>query len=132
VRYRNVVVHRRRWTLPAAALPGHQPGDPETERLLTWRRWQQRNGLPDRVFGRFDADGHRPKPHYADFASPASLALLDARAKEEGQVRLEEMTPAPEDLYVTSPGGRHVAELAIEITARYPSPVTGASAEGAS
>jgi hypothetical protein len=131
VRYRNVVVHRRRWTLRAEALPAHQPGATETERLLDWRRWQRRNGLPDRIFGRFDADGYHPKPHYADLASPACLALLDARAKESGQIRFEEMTPAPEELYVTSPDGSHVAELAIEITTHYPPPAPRALAEGA-
>jgi hypothetical protein len=129
VRYRNVVVHRRQWTLDAGALPAHQPGAPQDERLLDWRRWQRRHGLPDRLFARFDADGRRAKPHYTDLASPAFQALLDGRAKAGGQIRLEEMLPDPEQLYVTSPDGKHVAELAVEINAHYPPP---ARAEGAS
>jgi hypothetical protein len=129
VRYRNVVVHRRQWTLDAGALPAHRPGAPQDERLLDWRRWQRRHGLPDRLFARFDADGRRAKPHYTDLASPAFQALLDGRAKAGGQIRLEEMLPDPEQLYVTSPDGKHVAELAVEINAHYPPP---ARAEGAS
>jgi hypothetical protein len=116
VRYRSVVVARRRWTAAADGLPEHRPDAPEAERLLSWRRWQRGHGIPDRVFAQVGIATDRSKPCYVDFTGWFSLALLDTKLKAADGVIFEEMSPAEDQLYVTSPAGRHVSELAVEIT----------------
>ncbi|HTS97069.1 MAG TPA: lantibiotic dehydratase [Streptosporangiaceae bacterium] len=116
VRYRDVVIARRRWTAAADGLPQHRPDAPEAERLLNWRRWQRDHAIPDQVFAQFATATDRSKPCYVDFTAWFSLSLLDTLLKAADSVIFEEMLPAEDQLYVTSPAGRHVSELAIEMT----------------
>jgi hypothetical protein len=129
VRYRSLVLHRRRWSAAPGALPVRAPGADEATAYLAWQRWRRRHGLPARVFAtvRPEADGGGPgaafgggaKPHYVDFDSPLSLTALEGLLAG-GPVRtvFEEMLPGQDALHVRSPQGRHVAELALEIIPR--------------
>ncbi|MFC9588890.1 lantibiotic dehydratase [Streptomyces sp. NPDC056944] len=115
----DIVVSRRSWTADAAVLPVRRPGADEAAWYLEWRRWQHRHGLPDQVFATVLREGRRAlgaKPVYVDFASPLSLTSFDALVdREPGTgVALREMLPAEDALHLTSPRGRHVAELAVE------------------
>ncbi|MFE5944684.1 lantibiotic dehydratase [Streptomyces sp. NPDC056480] len=115
----DIVVSRRAWTADAAVLPARRPGADEAAWYLEWRRWQHRHGLPDQVFATVLREGRRAlgaKPVYLDFASPLSLTSFDALVdREPGTgVALREMLPAEDALHLTSPQGRHVAELAVE------------------
>ena len=123
VRFRNVVLRRRSWTVEAGALPQRRPEDSDATWLLSWRSWQRAHDLPQQVFARCDApSGTRQpvwlesKPHYVDFESLHSLVVLDHLARSAGgEVRLEEMLPAEDQLYVMSNRGRHVAEMVVEM-----------------
>jgi hypothetical protein len=133
IRHRDVVVSRRCWTVEARALPARAPDDSDASWLLSWRTWQRRHRLPDQVFATFAAASDSPappwrawsKPHHVDFRSYHSLLVLDHLARNGGaEIRLEEMLPTGDDLYVTSSRGHHVAEMVLE-TIR-----TGRSARG--
>ncbi|MFF3838934.1 lantibiotic dehydratase [Streptomyces sp. NPDC001930] len=115
----DIVLSRRSWTADAGVLPVRRPGADEASWYLEWRRWQHRHGLPDQVFATVLREGRRAlgaKPVYVDFASPLSLTSFDALVdREPGTgVALREMLPAEDALHLTSPQGRHVAELAVE------------------
>jgi hypothetical protein len=119
LRYRTVVLSRRSWAVPSDRLPQRRPGTSDAAWLLSWRTWQREHGLPDEVFAaagtpvRFGS----AKPHHVDFRSYHSLTALEHLAgAADGEVRFEEMLPAEDDLYVTSGRGRHVTEMAVEVT----------------
>ncbi|MFE3494774.1 lantibiotic dehydratase [Streptomyces sp. NPDC059175] len=119
VRHGDVVVARRSWTARADTLPARPTGAGEAEHYLAWRRWQRTHGLPDRCFATVSRVGRGPigaKPVYVDFDSPLSLDALEAQVKRDPDVRVafREMLPAEDGLHLTSPRGRHVAELAVE------------------
>ncbi|MFG2881182.1 lantibiotic dehydratase [Streptomyces sp. NPDC048297] len=58
----------------------------------------------------------KSKPQYVDFDSPLSLTALDGLlAGKRARTVFEEMLPGEDELHVTSPRGRHVAELAVEL-----------------
>lgn len=126
VRYRSLVLARRSWTAPAASLPRRAASAHDAGWFLGWQRWRAAHGLPARVFARVrrqepDAGGAwfgKGKPQYVDFDSPLSLIGLEGLIDDGDRVAFEEMLPAPEDLHVISEHGRHVAELALEITPR--------------
>jgi hypothetical protein len=126
VRHGDVVVARRTWTADAEVLPVRGQGGGEEEHYLEYRRWQRAHGLPDRCFTTVSHPGQGPigaKPVYVDFDSPLCLATFDALV-ERGpgtRVAFREMLPAEDGLHLTSPRGRHVAELAVEtFTTRQP------------
>ncbi|MEV5986989.1 lantibiotic dehydratase [Streptomyces sp. NPDC052051] len=125
VRHHSVVLQRRSWTAAPGSLPQRAPGTSDADWYLTWHRWRTRHGLPARVFATVReeaAEGEggawfgSTKPQYVDFDSPLSLTALEGLLTGP-RVRavFEEMLPGENDLHVTSPRGRHVAELALEI-----------------
>ncbi|MBV2353994.1 lantibiotic dehydratase family protein [Streptomyces sp. J2-1] len=125
VRHHRLVLQRRSWTAADGSLPLRAPGTPDGEWFLAWHRWRTRHGLPEQVF----ATVHRQtadeapggwfggsKPQYVDFASPLSLTALEALlAGHRARTVFEEMLPGEDELHLTSPRGRHVAELAVEM-----------------
>ena len=135
VRLGPLVLGRRSWTVPAAAVPRPAPGEGEPERFLGWRRWRRAHRVPVRVFARVfkeppGASGWAggSKPHYVDFDSPMSLGALEGLLAEGfDHVVLEETLPSEDDLHVSTARGRHVAELAVETI-----PATGAFPGGKS
>ncbi|SDO51361.1 lantibiotic dehydratase [Actinacidiphila guanduensis] len=128
VRYRSLVLHRRRWTAAPGALPVRAPGTGEAAGYLAWQRWRRTHGLPARVFATVRAEegtgpgaafGGGAKPAYVDFDSPLSLAALEGLlAGGPARTVFEEMLPEADELHASSPRGRHVAELALEIVPR--------------
>ncbi|WP_432163582.1 lantibiotic dehydratase [Streptomyces tendae] len=126
VRHRNVVVARRTWQARVEALPARRPGAGEEEHYLQWRRWQRAHGLPARCFATVSRSDQGPvgaKPVHVDFDSPLCLSVFDVLTDRSPgtQVAFREMLPTEDDLHLTSPRGRHVAELAVEtFTTRRP------------
>ncbi|WP_374985321.1 lantibiotic dehydratase [Streptomyces fradiae] len=119
VRHGNVVVSRRSWTAGAESLPSRRPGAGDAEYFLDWQRWRRAHGLPDRCFATAAGPRRSPvgaKPVYVDFDSPLCLSAFDALVEREPGTRVtfREMLPAEDGLHLTSPRGRHVAELAVE------------------
>ncbi|MFE1577102.1 lantibiotic dehydratase [Streptomyces fradiae] len=119
VRHGNVVVSRRSWTAAAESLPARRPGAGDAEHFLDWQRWRRAHGLPDRCFATAAGPHRGPigaKPVYVDFDSPLCLSAFDALVEREPGTRVifREMLPAEDGLHLTSPRGRHMAELAVE------------------
>ncbi|MEU8206311.1 lantibiotic dehydratase [Streptosporangium sp. NPDC049046] len=126
VRFGDLIVSRRRWTVHPDFLPARTTADGDAESFLAWRRWRRDHGLPQRVFASLGAVPLRPdasnamptfKPQYIDFGSVLSLHLLDRLAREGNRlIVLEEMLPDIEQIWLKSAEGRYVAEQTIEIT----------------
>ncbi len=126
----DVVLSRRSWTTTLAGLPVRTPAVDDSEWFLRWRAWCRRHGLPEQVYvslyrespepgDRLNPGPSRVKPHYVDFASVLSLTVLDGMlAAHAGQVVFREALPVPDQAFVRSARGHHVAELVVETTAR--------------
>lgn len=119
VRHGSLVLSRRSWSAPAAALPLHRAGAPEDGWFLDWHSFRREHGLPDRVFATVSDTGARgatgAKPQYLDFDSPLSLSAFEALIKTpQARVVFREALPDEDALHTVSGHGRHVAELAVE------------------
>ncbi|MFD8951344.1 lantibiotic dehydratase [Streptomyces xanthophaeus] len=117
LRWGRAVVQRESWTVPSsdlAALAGAAQRS-TSEALLAVRRIWARHHLPDHAF--VHLPGVR-KPLFVDSASPAltrSLARACRRAADgaapDALVRVSEMLPGADELWLADGGGRHTAEL---------------------
>jgi hypothetical protein len=103
-----VVVQREQWRL----------GPEEREALLACRDdrarlraavglWEAR-GMPDCVFAKFKDER---KPVLVDARSPPLLRVFLNLLEQKTDVVLSEMRPAPDQLWLRGPGGRHTVEL---------------------
>ncbi|MEU1532014.1 lantibiotic dehydratase [Streptomyces fagopyri] len=124
VRHHSLVLQRRSWTAADGSLPLRAPDATDGEWYLAWHRWRVRHGLPARVFATVHEETSGEgggwfggsKPQYVDFESPLSLTVLEGiLAGKHARAVFEEMLPGESELHVTSPRGRHVAELAVEM-----------------
>ncbi|GAA1044146.1 hypothetical protein GCM10009566_59350 [Streptomyces murinus] len=125
VRHHSLVLQRRSWTVADGHLPLRAPGVSDADWYLGWHRWRVEHGLPERAFATVheEREGDETggwfgsaKPQYVDFASPLSLTGLEGLlAGKRARTVFEEMLPGEDELHVTSPRGRHVAELAVEM-----------------
>jgi hypothetical protein len=121
VRYRNVVLQRRGWSVPTEGLP---PWDGElTGWLLEWRRWWRDHRLPTRLFYSVPAraSGTRAriaeKPQYVSADSVLSMMSFahDVRTAAE-PVRMTEMLPDQDESWPTGAPNSCASELCIEVT----------------
>ncbi len=125
VRHHSLVLQRRSWTVADGHLPLRAPGVTDADWYLGWHRWRVEHGVPERTFATVheEREGDEAggwfgsaKPQYVDFASPLSLTGLEGLlAGKRARTVFEEMLPGEDELHVTSPRGRHVAELAVEM-----------------
>src|SRR5512143_2760951 len=102
LRYRNVVLSRRRWRL----LPGlltELPSAPSTvPERLDLRRALHRAGLPTRFFAKAS---HQRKPMFVDVDSPLLVDALYRLASEAGQVHATEVLPDGDALWLRDGAG---------------------------
>ncbi len=132
LRYKNVVLQRAMWRMPAGLLPQRESGQSDADYYLAVSRWRKVHGIPARVFfsahgatdassvptGAEDKTVRSRKPLYVDFENYFSLALLEATARKmapEQQVALTEMLPGREDLWFEKDGRSYVSEFVLEI-----------------
>lgn len=118
VRVGEVVLTRRAWRVAGSDLPLDTCGD--SDRMLTWRRWQRAHGLPERVFAKVSrTSGFRgagtSKPMYVDFASGLTLQALEGALDVDALVTFTECLPDPADAPGHSESGSHAIEYAIEV-----------------
>ncbi|WP_336048155.1 lantibiotic dehydratase [Streptomyces sp. CA2R101] len=136
VRHGGVVLSRRHWSVPAQALPLRRPEENTARWFLRWQDWRRQHGMDAQVFVTLhtrqpepvpDTGGaatpvRRHKPHYLDFDSCLSLNLFEHLVSAEvDAVTVTEMLPAAGELHTTSPGGSHIAEIAVETFTTLPS-----------
>lgn len=125
VRHGRLVLSRRGWRAPAAALPLRTPGTPEAEWFLGWHRFRRDHGLPERVFATVRDSAARgatgAKPQYLDFDSALSLTAFEALLRgPDARVVFREALPDTDGLHAVSTRGHHVAELAVETVTAAP------------
>lgn len=109
-----LVIHRDSWeTACSGAAFAFEKS--ETGRYIAARRWAHGLGLPRRVFVRLPQE---LKPIYVDFDSTVSVEILchlARRAKKESPektIRISEMLPTPDQLWLTdASGARYASEL---------------------
>lgn len=122
VRYRNIVIERARWVVPADGLPPRVPGEDEFARLSKYARWNAGRRLPRRCFAQVSelgnaAAGPAQKPFYLDFESPFGLDMLEkANSNRTGVVEFTELLPSPDDAVAAVASKSRVAEFVVEIT----------------
>jgi hypothetical protein len=131
IRYGDLVLSRRTWTVQARDLPSTARTTDEAQWFLDWIRWVRDHGLPPRVFATsrprmrsYGGVGEEPpepgmrltKPQYVDFESPFSLGLLDAVIRSgDQQLVLTEMLPDLDQLWLRTGEGSHVTEVTVEL-----------------
>jgi hypothetical protein len=98
------VYQRRRWRVPAAHLPRRQGAD----LLVEVARLRRRYGWSRFVYVRL-ADER--KPYLVDLESPFACDLLRHLAGRAGELSVEEMLPAPDQLWLRDERGRYTCEL---------------------
>lgn len=118
-----LVLGRRRWILPAAALRerigGRTGGRLPAHAWAEVDRWRRSLGVPDRVFAlekiRHETIADLWKPQYLDLTSPLFFQILEAVARTAGpSLVLEEMLPEPEAFPCDAAGERWAVELQID------------------
>jgi len=130
VRLGDLVLVRQVWKTDPASLPEGLLGADGAERLLGWRRWARKHGLPRYVFVTPDAAGGDDpegddtamrfgKPQFVDFDDHFCLDILDHLAQRANRrLVFTEMLPAPEGLPARNTDGeRHVSEITFEFNA---------------
>jgi hypothetical protein len=106
----DLVIQRRSWCVPAADLVRDARHAARLGAELAGR------GLPRHVFARGAAE---PKPYYVDLTAPLlvrnlirSARLAARRTGERAHIRLTEMLPGPDDLWLTGAAGeRYTSEF---------------------
>jgi hypothetical protein len=91
VSFGDVVLSRRAWSVPAAALgANHEDG------FLAVQRVRSELGLPRHVFARSAREG---KPIYLDLDSPLLVRQLSQFARRTTHISFSEMSPTPDQLW---------------------------------
>ncbi|MEU2712508.1 lantibiotic dehydratase [Streptomyces sp. NPDC007205] len=125
VRHGSLVLSRRSWSVPAAALPVRGTGESTGEWFLRWQEWRRRHGMDAQVFVTLrlrapeGEDGapppRRQKPHYLDFDSVLSLQLFEHLLTDEvASVTVTEIFPDASGLHTASRDGAHITEIVME------------------
>ncbi|MFP2931148.1 lantibiotic dehydratase [Pyxidicoccus sp. 3LG] len=103
------VYQRERWELPSASLAKPTGFD----LFLAIQRERRAGGWPRFVFMRSSKER---KPYLIDTASPFAVDLLSHLAREAERLSVEEMYPAPEQLWLKDARGRYTCELRMQFT----------------
>ncbi|WP_338865468.1 lantibiotic dehydratase [Myxococcus stipitatus] len=103
------VYQRERWELSSARLARASGFD----LFLATQRERNERGWPRFVFMRSSKER---KPYLIDTASPFALDLLSHLSREAERLSVEEMYPAPEQLWLRDTRGRYTCELRMQLT----------------
>ncbi|WP_342374572.1 lantibiotic dehydratase family protein [Myxococcus stipitatus] len=103
------VYQRERWELSSARLAKASGFD----LFLAAQRERQERGWPRFVFMRSSKER---KPYLIDTSSPFALDLLSHLSREAERLSVEEMYPAPEQLWLRDSRGRYTCELRMQLT----------------
>lgn len=103
------VYQRERWELSSARLARASGFD----LFLATQRERNERGWPRFVFMRSSKER---KPYLIDTSSPFALDLLSHLSREAERLSVEEMYPAPEQLWLRDTRGRYTCELRMQLT----------------
>ena len=106
--YRSIVVKRRSWWVGTDGMPAASRPAEEFDDYRALRGWADRHGLPRRGFFRTDSED---KPVYIDWANPIAVDTFAKMARASSQVKITEMDPAPDQMWLVDHSGLHTAEL---------------------
>lgn len=127
--WRDLVIARRRWIVPADEIPVPHPGEQDADYFIRFNAWRHAAGLPDELFLHPPAPEMEPgqvndyfgsylsnrKPQYV--AATGRLHCLHLRrllVEQPGvDVVFEEALPAPRDALKVA-GGRHTSEVVVD------------------
>jgi hypothetical protein len=107
----DAVISPERWT-PDASLGSTLANARGAERLIQWRRFVRKAGLPDLVY---TFQGRHQTESLAATDSAITVELLGQELQAHGpSLRIQELFPAPDDFVVRGDDGcRYLAELAV-------------------
>lgn len=107
----DAVISPERWT-PDASLGSQLANAHGAERLIQWRRFVRKAGLPEFVY---TFQGRHLTESLVATDSAIAIELLGQELQAHGpSIRIQEMFPAPEHFVVRDPDGlRYVSELAV-------------------
>ncbi|MGQ0838581.1 hypothetical protein [Actinokineospora sp.] len=108
LRYHGVVARRRAWAADPTRIPDAPRPAEEFAHYTALRAWARATGLPRRVFFRADTE---VKPLYLDWANPIAVDTFAKIARTATRLRFSELTPSPDELWLTDDLGAHTAEL---------------------
>jgi hypothetical protein len=108
VLWRELEIKRRSWSFDTADLPSaSQPAESFAD-YVALASWARAHGLPRHGFFLADTE---PKPMYVDWRSPLAVDTFAKTIHQARRVRLTEMSPGPDELWLTGVGGRFCSEL---------------------
>lgn len=84
---------------------------------LAWRQWARQRGMPRHVLAKLAGE---PQPIDVDFANPLFLDLLANLCKTPQALRISEMRPAPDELWLRDARGRYCSEFRTSYVAKRP------------
>lgn len=99
---------RASWLFASDHLPEPKGSVDELEYTLQWRAWAATHGLPRYAFVKIDTE---PKPLFLDFDNPLSFDGITNALKNAGHVKLSEMRPCPNELWLEEARGRFCCEI---------------------
>lgn len=134
LRYKNLVLQRAMWRLHPGQIPQRQAEQTDADFFLSVARWRKALGLPAKVFispdrsqstassaeaakgGPAEKSGPTYKPLYVDFENYFSVTLFEAvMRKTTHGLRITEMLPERDQLWLKHDGEAYVSEFVIEM-----------------
>ncbi|MFI6850099.1 lantibiotic dehydratase [Kitasatospora sp. NPDC050467] len=109
----DVVVQRARWWLSAQDLEELRRAADGPEAVVAVATLRARSGIPRHVFVK---PAGEPKPVCLDLSSPLAVSVL--RVFSGGDLVVEEMLPAPDQLWLERQAGRHTSEFRLAMIGR--------------
>ncbi|HEX7734151.1 MAG TPA: lantibiotic dehydratase [Ktedonobacteraceae bacterium] len=105
------VYQRERWEVPSNEWMGLLNGD-ELENFTSLHRLKQTYELPDLVYVRGSSER---KPYVLDFRNFFCLELLHSIMEKNDSLLIEEMLPAPDQLWLKNSQGRYSCEFRMNV-----------------
>lgn len=115
IRFGRIVLKRRSWTIPGGSFPDADLPGESAPAFAAWRGWARRTGLPRHVFAKSPEE---TKPVFVDFDNPLAVDLLAKLARQGAWMRLSEMSPGPQGLWLCDDRGRYTCEMRISFNDR--------------
>jgi hypothetical protein len=114
----NLVLSRKRWMIPQAALPEKVGRLTEAAAFAAINHWRSELGIPDRIFV-IEKVSRSPvevfKPQYIDFTSPLFVEIFRSILQAvSGVIKIEEVLPMTETMLRDAKGVRWGVEILLD------------------